>query len=151
LLLEGWRGHAVASKKFILNLSKCVLTESEETVLKKGLNFAVTRPHSNLDMACAVEPVVSKFPQTQGMEFRWKIRSMLKKCKSSRPNMTTKELRAVKSLRLNKNIRILQADKGNCTVVMDESEYKDKLNTLLESGVYEPLPKDPTAMVEKKV
>jgi hypothetical protein len=65
--------------------------------------------------------------------------------------MTTKELRAVISLRLNKNIRILQADKGNCKVVMYESEYKDKLNTLLESGVYEPLPEDPTAMVEKKV
>ncbi|PNF20184.1 hypothetical protein B7P43_G16972 [Cryptotermes secundus] len=117
----------------------------------KGLNFSVTRPHSNLDMACAVESVVSKLPQTKGMEFRWKVRSMLEKSESSRPNMTTKELKAVKSLRLNKEIRILRADKGNCTVVLDESEYKDKLNTLLESGVYETLPKDPTAKVESKV
>jgi hypothetical protein len=45
--------------------------------------------------------------------------------KSSRPNMTTKELKAVRSLRLNKVIRILQADKGNCTVVFDESKYKE--------------------------
>jgi hypothetical protein len=30
-------------------------------------------------------------------------------------------------------------------VVLDESEYKDRLYTLLESGVFEPLPKDPTA------
>jgi hypothetical protein len=74
-------------------------------------------------MACAVESVVSKLPQTQGMEFRWKIRSMLGKYKSSRPNMTTKEFRAVKPLRLNKDIKIFQADKGNCTVVLDESEY----------------------------
>jgi hypothetical protein len=36
-----------------------------------------------------------------------------------------KELKAVKSLRLNKETRILQADKGNCTVVFDESKYKD--------------------------
>jgi hypothetical protein len=36
-------------------------------------------------------------------------------------------------------------------VVFDESKYKEKLNTLLESGVYEPLPKDPTAKVEKKI
>jgi hypothetical protein len=76
---------ASAYKKFILNLSKYVLTESEEAV-------AVTRPHSNLDMACAVESIVSTLPQTQGMEFRWKIRSMLEKSKSSRPNMTTKEI-----------------------------------------------------------
>jgi hypothetical protein len=57
----------------------------------------------------------------------------------------------MKSLKLNKDIRTLQADKGNWTVVLDESKYKDKLNTLLESGVYEPLPKDPTAKVERKV
>jgi hypothetical protein len=61
------------------------------------------------------------------MEIRWKIRFMLEKSKSSRPNMTTKELKAVKSLRLNKEIWILQADKGNCTVMFDESKYKEKL------------------------
>jgi hypothetical protein len=36
-------------------------------------------------------------------------------------------------------------------VVLDESKYKEKLKTLLESGVYEPLPKDHTAKVERKV
>jgi hypothetical protein len=35
-------------------------------------------------------------------------------------------------------------------VVLDEFKYKDKLNTLVESGVYELLPKDPTAKVERK-
>jgi hypothetical protein len=92
-------------------------------------------------MACAVESVISKLPQTLCMEFRWKIRSMLEKTNSSRPSTTTYELKAVKSLRLNKDLRIHQADKGNCAVVMDESRYRDKSNTLLESGIYEPLPK----------
>jgi hypothetical protein len=54
-------------------------------------------------------------------------------------------------LRLNQDIRILPADKGNCTVVLDEFKYNDKINTLLESGIYEPMPKDPTAKVERKV
>jgi hypothetical protein len=53
-----------SAKKFILNLSKCALTESEEAIVMKGLNFAVTRSHLNLDMAYAVESVVSKLPQT---------------------------------------------------------------------------------------
>jgi hypothetical protein len=65
--------------------------------------------------------------------------------------MANIELRAIKSLKLNKYIRILQADKGNCTVMLDNSEYKDKLNTLLKSGDYELLPKDPTAKVERKI
>jgi hypothetical protein len=65
--------------------------------------------------------------------------------------MSKKEFKAVRSLRLNKDIRILLADKGNCTVVLDESEYKDKLNTLLRVQVYEPLPRDPAAKVDRKV
>jgi hypothetical protein len=84
-----------------------------------------------------VESVVSKLPQTLGMELRGKIRCMLKKPKSSMPNMTTKELKAVKSLTLNKDIKILQVDKGNCTVVLVESKYKNKLYTLLDFEVYD--------------
>jgi hypothetical protein len=50
----------------------------------------------------------------------------VRKTKSSMPNVTKKELKAVKSLRLNKAIRILQAHRGNCTVVLDESKYQVK-------------------------
>jgi hypothetical protein len=60
-------------------------------------------------------------------------------------------LKAVKYFRLNKDIMILQADSSNCAVVLDESKYKDKLNTLLGSGVYETIPEDPTAKAERKV
>jgi hypothetical protein len=85
------------------------------------------------------------------MEFRWNTKSMLEKSKSYMPDMTKMELKAMKYLRLSEDIRILQADKGNCMVVLDESKYKDKLNTLLESGVYEPLLKYSTAKVERRV
>jgi hypothetical protein len=56
-------------------------------------------------------------------------------------NTIKKELKDVKSLRLNKDIRTLQADKGNFTVVLVESKYKYKLNTLLEFVVYDHCPK----------
>jgi hypothetical protein len=35
--------------------------------------------------------------------------------------------------------------------VFEKSKYKGNLKTLLESGVYEPLPKDPTAEIERKI
>jgi hypothetical protein len=54
-------------------------------------------------------------------------------------------------LRVNKDIRILDAEKGKCTVMLDEFKYGDKLNTLPESGISEPSPKDPRAKYEKKV
>jgi hypothetical protein len=116
---------APMSRKFVLNLSEHVLTDSEEPVLTKDLNFAIAKPHSNLDMAYSVESVVSKLPQTLGIKFRWKVRSILQKSKSSTSNMSKKEIKAIKSLGLNQDIRILPADKGNCIVVLEESKYND--------------------------
>jgi hypothetical protein len=48
-------------KKFILNLSKHILTDPEEEVLVKSLSlFYIT----TWTMACAVESVVSKLPDS---------------------------------------------------------------------------------------
>jgi hypothetical protein len=49
--------------------------------------------------------------------------------------MTMKRLKAVRFLRLDKYIRILQADKDNCTGVLEEFKYKNNLNTLLGPGL----------------
>jgi hypothetical protein len=48
--------------------------------------------------------------------------------------MSSKDFKAIKSLKLIEDIRILQVDKGSCTVVLDELEYKKKVDTLLISG-----------------
>jgi hypothetical protein len=58
---------------------------------------------------------------------------------------------ALKSLKHNKEVRIPQADKGNCTVVFNESAYNEKISCLLESGVYEIQHKDPTFQIERKI
>jgi hypothetical protein len=79
------------SSKVLLNLSKHTLTDSKEAVLKKGLNFAIAVLHSNLDMACAVESVVSKLPALTAMEFRWKIQSMLEKTSLPVPDLSKRE------------------------------------------------------------
>jgi hypothetical protein len=57
----------------------------------------------------------------------------------------------VRSLKHNKQIRIMSADNGNCTVILNESTYKAKIFSLLEWGVYEPLHKDPTSRIERKI
>lgn len=41
----------------------------------------------------------------------------------------------IQSLKLNKEIRILQADKRNCIVVLNDSTYKEKLSKLLKSSI----------------
>jgi hypothetical protein len=66
---------------------------------------------------------------------------MLEKSRPNTSNITRKESTALKSLKNNKQIRSLQADNGNCTVVLNESDYKEKISSLLESRVYEILRK----------
>jgi hypothetical protein len=106
-------------------------------VLKKGPNFAITNRGSNLDMAFGAESARSKVPPALGMEFCWQIPCMLEKPRPfTSSNMMKRESTALKSLRNKKQIRILQPDTGNCTVVLKESTYKEKICSLLESGVY---------------
>lgn len=85
----------------------------------KGLNFLAIHLQSNLDIVSAMVSVVSKHLQTLDMEFRWKIRFVLEKSKSSSPNISKKELKAVRCSGLNEEVSsIIQADVVNCTMVL---------------------------------
>jgi hypothetical protein len=64
----------VVVQKCFHNLSEYFLTDHEESVLRKGLNFTVEYPQFDLDIACAVESVIPKLPQILGNEFRWNVR-----------------------------------------------------------------------------
>jgi hypothetical protein len=60
-------------------------------------------------MACAVKSV-PELPQALVTELKWKIRSLLKNSKSLVPNTAISKLKAIKSLKLNKDIRLLKED-----------------------------------------
>jgi hypothetical protein len=76
---------------------------------------------------------------------------MLEKSRPLTSDITRKESMALKSLKDNTEILIIHADKGNCTVVLNESTYKEKISSLLESEVYEILLKDPTFQIQRKM
>jgi hypothetical protein len=89
-----------------------ILKILRKVVLLKDLNLSVMNPHANLDRTCAVKSVLSKLPQTMFVEFKWKIRSMLENANSSMQR-ERKGLKVMKPVKLNKAIRILQADRDN--------------------------------------
>jgi hypothetical protein len=64
--------------------------------------------------------------------------------------MSKEEMAAIRDLNGNENIIILQADKGNATVVMDLCDYKEKMKLLLEDPAYKLSANDPTVYLEKK-
>jgi hypothetical protein len=75
---------------------------------------------------------------------------MLGQSKPLTCNITRKKCMLLKSVKVNKEIRILQAGKGNYKAVLSESTCK-RLSSLLESGVYEHLQKDPMSQIERKL
>ena len=66
--------------------------------------------------------------------------------------MTKDERQALKRLKTDENIVILPADKGRVTVVMDKTDYYDKMDTLVnDKQTYEELKRDPTPTLQRKL
>ena len=82
---------------------------------------------------------------------RGSVSSVLRKAKPPPPNLEKDERAALKSLREDKTIKVLPADKGNATVVMDATQYEEKIRDLLTDPIYRKVKRDPTAATERKV
>jgi hypothetical protein len=64
-------------------------------------------------------------------------------------HFSKQEEEAVLNLSKEKNIKILKADKGNVTVVMDKEEYEEKLEVMVMTQDYRKLKGDPTSKIEQ--
>ena len=114
---------------WLINLSKKELTETEETILSKGLNFAGTQKINKVDFLAPIEGALqlSNAPQEEQEIARVKICDALSRAAKPRANFTREEWKAYSDLRKDQRIRILQADKGNATVLVDKEEYDRKV------------------------
>ena len=56
----------------------------------------------------------------------------------------------LKTLKDNTQLTILPADKGNATVILNTTDYKLKIASLLGDCAYKKLDKDPTDSIERK-
>ena len=72
------------------------------------------------------------------------------KLKPTKTNLTSQERVPLTSLCQDKSVHIFMANKGNTSVVMDNTDYDQKVQSILESEAHSPLPKDPTPPVEKE-
>ena len=62
------------------------------------------------------------------------------------PNFSSSQRSALRSLRTNPSILILNADKGNSTVVLDKTDYLAEADRQLsDRSTYQPLSQDPTS------
>ncbi|XP_030841919.1 uncharacterized protein LOC115924186 [Strongylocentrotus purpuratus] len=140
-------------KDTVVNLSQHRLSQAEHQVLSLGLNFAVAPkkiPFS--DIVQQVEPKLRFLSKAAANDIRLKITNALAEAKPPKPNLSKVERSAIQDLRKNQSIHILQADKGNATVVMDQDAYEDKICDLLkDKETYSKLKRDPTLANERKI
>ena len=67
-------------------------------------------------------------------------------------NLTPDEQKQLQRLKTDKNMVILPADKGRVTVVMDKTDYNDKMDSLVnDKQTYEVLKRDTTPALQRKL
>ena len=93
------------------------------------------------------ESAATNLSESEKEEYKWEMHTALKKTKPFRFNIQTAEAQSINRLKKDNSIKILPADKGNVTIVIDNGEYK-KINDLISSRNYKELTKDPTISIE---
>ena len=123
-----------------MNLKK--LTNPQNAVLENGFNFAISQKFvPKLDIIIGVEAGLRKVRDEAEVQIAWsKVSEILKSAKPPQRNITHEEEEALTELKKDENIVILKTDKGNATVVMNATEYNDKIICLLcYSSIYRKL------------
>ncbi|XP_045492134.1 uncharacterized protein LOC123691667 [Colias croceus] len=138
----------------VVNLSKQILVSKTIEVLNRGLNFAPA------PQKIPCEEIISHVEDTlfknnilkeDAEAIRQDISCVLRTCKPPKPNISRSESIALKHLRKNEDIIVLRADKGNATVIMDTSDYNNKMSEILsDENTYKKVDKDPTNKVMKQ-
>ena len=100
-------------QKWATNCSQRILSDSELSVLKKGLNFAVTpKKLPVVDLITATESACRNLNNSDTNELRAKVVNTIGKHGNiNDQNITKKERKAIEDLRKDENIMILPADK----------------------------------------
>ena len=110
---SGWTSGSECMQKWATNCSQRILSDPELSVLKKGLNFAVTpKKLPEVDLITATESACRNLNNSDANELRAKVVNTIGKHGNiNDQNITKKERKAIEDLRKDENIMILPADK----------------------------------------
>ena len=86
-----------------------------------------------------------------GSELRGRIKTILKKARTPRQNITKEECKAIGELKRDNNRLVLTADKGVALVVMYKEDYVQEAKELLDQPTYKTITNDPTTKYKNKL
>ena len=138
--------------KWVINISSKPLSTVQERLLAWGPNFAIVpREPPIVNCITEVEKVCQKLEHGVADELRGRIKTILKKAKTPRQNITKEEHKAIGELKRDNNRLVLTADKGVALVVMDKEDYVQKARELLDQPTYRTINNDPTTKYKNKL
>ena len=143
-------------ENWVRNISSRPLDKTETRVLSYGLKHSVTPKRIPTEsIVSSVEAVLSRqrdLSESAKDNIRSRIASTVQSASIPDNNLTKDEQQALKRLKNDKDIVILPADKGRVTVVMDKTDYFDKMGALVnDKQTYEKLKRDPTPALQRKL
>ena len=143
-------------ENWVRNISSRPLDKTETRVLSYGLKHSVTPKRIPTEsIVSSVEAVLSRqrdLSESAKDNIRSRIASTVQSASIPDNNLTKDEQQALKRLKNDKDIVILPADKGRVTVVMDKTDYFDKMGALVnDKQTYEELKLDPTPALQRKL
>ena len=141
---------------WVRNISSRPLDETETQVLSYRLKHSVTPKQVPTEaIVSSIEAGLSrqqKLSESTKDNIRSRVTSTLQSASLLNSNLTPEEQRALKRLKTDQNIVILPADKGRVTVVMDKTDYNDKMDSLVnDKQTYEVFKRDPTPALQRKL
>ena len=141
---------------WVRNISSRPLDKTETHVLSYGLKHSVTPKRIPTEsIVSSVEAVLSRqrdLSESAKDNIRSRIASTVQSASIPDNNLTKDEQQALKRLKNDNDIVILPADKGRVTVVMDKTDYFDKMDALVnDKQTYEELKRDPTPSLQRKL
>ncbi len=138
-------------QRWIKNLSSKELSELERKGLQHGLKFAVVPNRiPTAEIIASVEEGIFQLDDDDKRLVRAEVSSILRCAKLPPKNMDSNVFKALLALKKDPERIILSADKGNCVVVMDKIEYREKaLSLLSDKNTYTVLKSDPTGKTQR--
>ena len=142
----------VDKTNWVINLSSRTLRKAEVSLLKKGLNFAVTPAKvPATEIIAKVKSAVRPLDAERADTVRRDVNTIFQQAKPLKPNITKEQQEALKSLKEDNSIMVVSAGKGRTRVVLDADTRRAKMSALIDSGPYPLLNKDPTDRLTRKL
>ncbi|CAF3042390.1 unnamed protein product [Rotaria socialis] len=133
--------------KTVHNVSSYTLSSTEERLLCRGWDFCIENKVIDfLEFGTDVELNSLRIESScHNSVFRSICRHMhnasqqlMKSCRKKKfSNLSDDELKALKSLKSNKNIVIVKADKGNSIIILDKESYIKKAEEILKGNQFQ--------------